>query len=56
MTFLGSGTSSGVPMIGCTCAVCRSEDPRDKRLRPSIYLEVPGRAGILVDTTPDLRQ
>ena len=43
-------------MIGCTCAVCRSTDPRDRRLRPSIYLDVPGRAGILVDTTPDLRQ
>ena len=43
-------------MIGCTCAVCRSTDPRDRRLRPSIYLEVPGRAAILVDTTPDLRQ
>jgi phosphoribosyl 1,2-cyclic phosphate phosphodiesterase len=56
MTFLGTGTSSGVPMIGCACAVCRSTDPRDKRLRPSIYLDVPGRAGILVDTTPDLRQ
>jgi phosphoribosyl 1,2-cyclic phosphate phosphodiesterase len=56
VTFLGTGTSAGVPMIGCTCAVCRSEDPRDKRLRPSIYLEVPGRAGVLVDTTPDLRQ
>jgi phosphoribosyl 1,2-cyclic phosphate phosphodiesterase len=43
-------------MIGCTCAVCRSADPRDRRLRPSIFLDVPGRAGILVDTTPDLRQ
>lgn len=43
-------------MIGCTCEVCRSVDPRDRRLRPSIYLDVPGRAGILVDTTPDLRQ
>jgi phosphoribosyl 1,2-cyclic phosphate phosphodiesterase len=43
-------------MIGCACAVCRSSDPRDRRLRPSIFLEVPGRAGILVDTTPDLRQ
>lgn len=43
-------------MIGCTCAVCRSTDPRDRRLRPSIYLDVPGHAGILVDTTPDLRQ
>lgn len=56
ITVLGSGTSSGVPLIGCTCAVCRSTDPRDKRLRPSIYVDVPGRAGILVDTTPDLRQ
>jgi phosphoribosyl 1,2-cyclic phosphate phosphodiesterase len=43
-------------MIGCTCAVCRSADPRDRRLRPSIFLDVPDRAGILVDTTPDLRQ
>lgn len=43
-------------MIGCTCAVCRSTDPRDKRLRPSIYLDVPERAKILIDTTPDLRQ
>ncbi len=56
VTFLGTGTSSGVPMIGCDCAVCRSSDPRDKRLRPSIYVEVEGRAKILVDTTPDLRQ
>lgn len=54
--FLGTGTSSGVPAIGCTCHVCRSADPRDKRLRPSIYVEVPGRASILVDTSPDLRQ
>ncbi|MSO82500.1 MAG: MBL fold metallo-hydrolase [Acidobacteria bacterium] len=43
-------------MVGCTCAVCRSTDPRDRRLRPSIYVEVPGRAAILVDTSPDLRQ
>jgi phosphoribosyl 1,2-cyclic phosphate phosphodiesterase len=43
-------------MIGCTCAVCRSADPRDRRLRPSIFLDAPGRAAILVDTTPDLRQ
>jgi phosphoribosyl 1,2-cyclic phosphate phosphodiesterase len=56
ITFLGTGTSTGVPMIGCHCAVCRSPDPRDRRLRPSIYVDVPGRAGILVDTTPDLRQ
>ena len=43
-------------MIGCDCAVCRSTNPRDKRLRPSIFVDVPGRAAILVDTTPDLRQ
>ena len=56
VTFLGSGTSHGVPMIGCSCPVCRSGDPRDARLRPSIYVDVPGRARLLVDTTPDLRQ
>ena len=56
MTFLGTGTSHGVPMIGCECATCRSTDPRDRRLRPSIYLDVPGRASILVDTATDLRQ
>jgi len=56
VTFLGTGTSSGVPMIGCACDVCRSTDPRDNRLRPSIYVEVPGHASILVDTTPDFRQ
>jgi len=56
VTFLGTGTSHGVPMIGCACAVCRSTDPHDKRLRPSIYVDVPDRAKILIDTTPDLRQ
>jgi phosphoribosyl 1,2-cyclic phosphate phosphodiesterase len=56
VTFLGTGTSVGVPMITCQCAVCRSTDPRDKRLRPSIFVNVPGVAQILVDTTPDLRQ
>jgi phosphoribosyl 1,2-cyclic phosphate phosphodiesterase len=54
LTFLGTGTSHGVPMIGCTCDVCRSSDPRDRRWRPSIYLE--GASGaVLVDTGPDLR-
>ena len=43
-------------MIGCDCAVCVSTDTHDKRLRPSIYVDVPGHASILVDTTPDLRQ
>lgn len=43
-------------MIGCRCAVCTSSDPRDRRLRPSIFVAVPGHAQILVDTTPDFRQ
>ena len=55
VTVLGSGTSQGVPMIGCKCPVCRSDDPRDKRTRSSIYVEAP-TAKILVDTTPDMRQ
>jgi phosphoribosyl 1,2-cyclic phosphate phosphodiesterase len=56
VTFLGSGTSHGVPMIGCTCDVCQSPDPYDRRMRPSIYLEVDGGPSILVDTSTDLRQ
>jgi phosphoribosyl 1,2-cyclic phosphate phosphodiesterase len=55
VTFLGTGTSHGVPMIGCTCAVCTSTDPRDKRWRPSIYIESDHGSNILVDTGPDLR-
>jgi phosphoribosyl 1,2-cyclic phosphate phosphodiesterase len=55
VTVLGSGTSQGVPMIGCKCPVCRSTDPRDKRTRSSIFVETPS-AKILVDTTPDMRQ
>jgi phosphoribosyl 1,2-cyclic phosphate phosphodiesterase len=43
-------------MIGCTCEVCRSTDPKDKRLRPSIHVDVPGHASIVIDTTPDFRQ
>jgi len=54
VTFLGTGTSHGVPMIGCTCAVCTSSDSRDTRFRPSIYVELPDLA-VLVDTTTDLR-
>jgi len=54
--FLGTGTSHGVPMIGCDCAVCRSTDARDNRLRPSIYVECDNGQRILVDSTPDLRQ
>ena len=52
---LGSGTSVGVPMIGCNCPVCRSEDPRDHRLRPSLLVRFEGFE-VLIDTGPDLRQ
>ncbi|MGI4865263.1 MAG: MBL fold metallo-hydrolase [Janthinobacterium lividum] len=55
ITFLGTGTSQGVPMIGCDCPVCRSLDPRDQRLRVSVHLAVEGRS-LVVDTGPDFRQ
>jgi phosphoribosyl 1,2-cyclic phosphate phosphodiesterase len=54
ITVLGSGTSVGVPTIGCHCAVCTSADPRDNRLRPSILVRYEGR-NVLIDTTPDFR-
>ena len=54
LTVLGSGTSMGVPTIGCTCAVCHSSDPHDRRTRPSVLVEYNGHA-ILIDTTPDFR-
>jgi phosphoribosyl 1,2-cyclic phosphate phosphodiesterase len=54
ITVLGSGTSVGVPTIGCHCAVCTSTDPRDNRLRPSILVSYEGR-NVLIDTTPDFR-
>jgi phosphoribosyl 1,2-cyclic phosphate phosphodiesterase len=54
ITVLGSGTSVGVPTIGCHCAVCTSTDPRDNRLRPSILVSYQGR-NVLIDTTPDFR-
>jgi phosphoribosyl 1,2-cyclic phosphate phosphodiesterase len=54
ITFLGTGTSQGVPFVGCDCAVCRSPDPRDQRLRSSILVEA-GDTTFIVDTTPDLR-
>jgi phosphoribosyl 1,2-cyclic phosphate phosphodiesterase len=54
LTFLGTGTSQGVPMIGCDCDVCRSPDPRDNRLRSSIYIETP-ECSWVVDTGTDFR-
>lgn len=54
LTFLGTGTSTGVPVIGCDCETCRSTDPRDTRLRASALVETAGQT-ILIDTSPDLR-
>lgn len=54
LTFLGTGTSTGVPHVGCTCPTCTSEDPRDKRLRTSALIRLNGRT-ILIDPGPDLR-
>ncbi|MBW3544664.1 MAG: MBL fold metallo-hydrolase [Bacteroidetes bacterium] len=55
ITFLGTGTSQGVPVIGCTCQVCQSLDFRDKRLRTSLHLQVEGKS-LVFDTGPDFRQ
>ena len=55
LTVLGSGTSMGVPTIGCDCAVCNSPDPRDRRTRPSIMVQWKGHT-VLIDTTPDFRE
>jgi phosphoribosyl 1,2-cyclic phosphate phosphodiesterase len=55
LLFLGTGTSHGVPMIGCACAVCSSDDPRDVRARPSVYVTLPGGTRVLIDTGPDFR-
>ncbi|MGH6628388.1 MAG: MBL fold metallo-hydrolase [Burkholderiales bacterium] len=55
LTFLGTGTSTGVPTITCRCKVCTSADPRDQRTRPSLLVEFDGRV-VLIDTTPDFRQ
>ena len=54
ITVLGTGTSTGIPLIGCSCQVCTSLDHRDQRLRTSVFIETP-RSRFLVDTTPDLR-
>ncbi len=55
ITFLGTGTSQGIPMIGCACAVCESTAPEDKRFRASIVVTHDDGTQVLVDTTPDLR-
>lgn len=55
ITFLGTGTSMGIPMLGCHCAVCRSSDPRDKRLRASVWLQA-GNRHLIIDTGIDFRQ
>lgn len=54
LLFLGTGTSTGVPVIGCDCPVCHSDDPRDNRLRPSVLLQFPA-GNLLIDTTPEMR-
>ncbi len=55
ITFLGTGTSQGVPVIGCDCEVCRSGDPRDKRFRTALMVEK-GNDRVIIDTGPDFRQ
>ncbi|HKG80632.1 MAG TPA: MBL fold metallo-hydrolase, partial [Pyrinomonadaceae bacterium] len=55
LTFLGTGTSTGVPSIGCECETCTSDDPRDNRLRVSVIIEH-GGSTVLVDTSADFRQ
>src|SRR5580693_7786190 len=55
ITVLGSGTSMGVPSLGCHCRVCTSKDPHDNRLRPSLLLSRHGK-NVVIDTTPDFRQ
>jgi phosphoribosyl 1,2-cyclic phosphate phosphodiesterase len=55
ITFLGTGTSQGVPVIGCDCTVCRSEDPRDNRLRTSVHIYHQQKS-FVIDTGPDFRQ
>lgn len=55
VVFLGTGTSSGVPLVACTCPVCRSENPKDKRLRSSILIRINNKT-LVIDCGPDFRQ
>src|SRR5271168_5042116 len=55
LTFLGCGTSSGVPLLACRCGVCSSRDPRNRRTRASVVIQARDRV-FLIDTTPDLRE
>lgn len=55
VTFLGTGTSQGVPVIACECEICRSLDFRDKRLRVSVHLQI-GETSLIIDSGPDFRQ
>ena len=55
LTFLGTGTSFGIPQVGCGCAVCRSPDPRDRRTRVGALVEADDGACLLIDTPPELR-
>lgn len=54
LTFLGTGTSTGVPMIGCSCEVCASANPKDRRLRSSVWINA-GGSSVVIDTTTDFR-
>lgn len=54
ITFLGTGTSQGVPFIGCTCPICTSSDPRDNRLRSAVHIQIGGESWV-IDTGPDFR-
>ncbi len=60
VTLLGTGTSTGIPVVGCRCRVCTSDDPRDRRLRCAAYVEAAPEAGgavrLVIDTGPDFRQ
>lgn len=56
LRILGSGSSTGIPVVGCNCQICRSSDPKDRRLRTSLFLETASGKSLLIDTGPDLRE